>query len=127
MLEAMDHVGKALRDSFKWVPPTDYVYLVMDNAGGHGTDVAKDQYVQLLDTKFKVKVIWQVPRSSETNLHDLGVRMCTQAAVEKEHTLMRCNVDALAKSVMRAWGGPGLTKSAGESIRTPQSGSDVHY
>jgi hypothetical protein len=56
----------------------------MDNAGGHGTNDAKLQYIDLLKA-FKVEVIWQVPRSPETNMLDLGVWMSIQCSVMNVH------------------------------------------
>ncbi len=60
MLECMPRVGAALCEQFHWVPPNETVYLCMDNAGGHGTNDAKQQYINLLKA-FNVEVIWQVP------------------------------------------------------------------
>ena len=75
----------------------------MDNAGGHGTNDATAQYTRLLWDEFKVQVIWQVPRSPETNMLDLGIWMSIQAAVTRVHHKRRCHADALAKSVQDAW------------------------
>ena len=74
----------------------------MDNAGGHGTSEAIDEYTNRL-LEYNVKIIWQVPRSPETNLLDLGVWMSMQAEVERVHYMRRCQHDALAKSVEDAW------------------------
>ena len=68
MLGVMDRVGKALRESFYWVTPNEWIYLVMDNAGGHGTDEAWKTFTNDLKEKYKVKIIRQCPRSPETNL-----------------------------------------------------------
>ena len=38
MLGVMDRVGASIRSSYHWIAPADYCYLVMDNAGGHGSD-----------------------------------------------------------------------------------------
>ena len=94
MLECMPGVGAALRERFHWVPANETVYLCMDNAGGHGTNDAKQQYINLLKA-FNIKVIWQVPRSPETNMLDLGVWMSIQSAVMKTHYGRRCHHDAL--------------------------------
>ena len=40
MLEAMERVAKAARETFGWVPNEEPMVLVMDNAGGHGTNGA---------------------------------------------------------------------------------------
>jgi hypothetical protein len=104
MLECMPRVGAALCEQFHWVPPNETVYLCMDNAGGHGTNDAKQQYINLLKA-FKIEVIWQVSRSPETNMLDLGVWMSIESAVMKVHYGRRCHHDALAKSVEDAWNG----------------------
>ena len=40
MLETMDDVGKAIRDYFWFLPSFITIFLVIDNAGGHGTNDA---------------------------------------------------------------------------------------
>jgi hypothetical protein len=75
----------------------------MDNAGGHGTNDATARYTRLLWDEYKVEVIWQVPRSPETNMLDLGIWMSIQAAVTRVHHKRRCHPDALARSVQDAW------------------------
>jgi hypothetical protein len=102
MLETMPEVGLALRWAFHWVADDEPIYLVMDNAGGHGTNDAKEAYTEGLVSS-NVEVIWQVARSPETNMLDLGVWMSIQSAVQKVHHGRRCQHDALAKSVEDAW------------------------
>jgi hypothetical protein len=103
MLEKIPRLGAKLREAFHWVPADQKVYLVMDNAGGHGTDIAKTQYINILESQFNVEVVWQVPRSPETNMLDLGIWMSIQAAVTRVHHMRRCQADALAQSVEDAW------------------------
>ena len=102
MLDTIPDVAQTIRDTFHWVPDYERIYLVMDNAGGHGTDQAKDAYVSILRQR-KIEVIWQVPRSPETNMLDLGVWMSIQATVQRVHFMRRCHHDALAASVEDAW------------------------
>ena len=102
MLETMPNIAQTIRDKFHWIPATEKVYLVMDNAGGHGSDEAKETYVNLLKEK-NIEVIWQVPRSPETNMLDLGVWMSIQSVVQRVHFNRRCHHDALARSVEDAW------------------------
>jgi hypothetical protein len=75
----------------------------MDNAGGHRTDKAKDEYVNLLKVEFNIIVLWQVPNSPETNMLDLGAWMTIQNVVEKLHRQRPMNNDALADSVFEAF------------------------
>ena len=103
MLSAMDRVGAAVRKSFSWIPPEENCYIVMDNAGGHGTDDAIVEYTNMLKEKYKIKIIHQVPRSPYTNLLDLGVWMSLQSQVEKEHYMKRTDVDALVNTVKQTW------------------------
>jgi len=49
----------------------------MDNAGGHGTNEAKEQYKQQMLAKYNIIV------SPELNLLDLDLWMSMQSAVEK--------------------------------------------
>ena len=97
-------VGRAMREAYHWIGVNEKLYLVMDNAGGHGTDDAKTIYTNAL-REFNIEIIWQIPRSPETNMLDLGVWMSIQAAVMRVHHMRRCHHDALAKSVEDAWNG----------------------
>ena len=80
------------------------ICLVMDNAGGHGSNDAKALYTRSLRT-FGVEIVWQVPRSPETNLLDLGIWMSIQATVQNLHHQKRIQHDALANTVEVAWEG----------------------
>jgi len=103
MLEKIPAIGGALREKFHWVPENETIYLFMDNAGGHGTNDAIQEYTNRLWADYKVQIVWQVPRSPETNMLDLGVWMSIQAAVTRVHYMRRCHHDALARSVEEAW------------------------
>ena len=103
MKEATERVGESLRAKYTWVSEDIPIYLVMDNAGGHGTDDAIKEYVTMLKDKYNVIVVFQVPRSPYTNLLDLGVWCSLQSKVEKEHKEKRNDATALAKSVYDTW------------------------
>jgi hypothetical protein len=47
----------------------------MDNAGGHGKNDVKGDYVSKLEDEFNIEVVWQVACSPETNMLDLGAWM----------------------------------------------------
>ena len=102
MLEIIPQIGKQLRETYHWLPSTTVIYLSLDNAGGHGTNEAKDQYTAAL-RNFNIDIIWQIPQSPKTDVSDSGVWMSMQAAVQKVHGLWRCNHKALATSVVEAW------------------------
>ena len=103
MLSAMDRVGVAIREKYHWVLITHKIYLVMDNAGGHGSNDAIAQYKKMLEDDHNIEIIFQTPRSPYTNVLDLGVWMALQAQVERQHYLQRCNANALVNTVMRTW------------------------
>ena len=113
MMMAMDRVGKKIRLAFHWIEKKDPCYLNMDNAGGHGTNVAIEAYTKMLKDKYNVIIIHQVPRSPYTNLLDLGVWCTLQWYVEKEHYMKRTDVHALVNSVERAWNNKSLNESIG--------------
>ena len=73
MLDTMPDIGAAIREKMPWVPREQPIYLQMDNAGGHGTKAAVDEYTQLLRDRHNVHVIHQSPRSPEVNALDLGL------------------------------------------------------
>jgi hypothetical protein len=99
MLSSVDETGNSIRSALKWIPHSDTIFLFMDNAGGHGTDDIKKEYVSILASKYNIEVIWQVPNSPETNLLDLGYWATHQAIVERLHRLKRMEVEALARTV----------------------------
>lgn len=96
-------IGEKIRSKMPWVPPEKPIYLVMDNAGGHGTKDAIDEYVEDLKDTHNVVIIWQIPRSPETNLLDLGIWNSLQSLVDKSFRGNKQDVKALAKTVQLAW------------------------
>ena len=75
----------------------------MDNAGGHGTDVAIAQYTLILKDEFDIELVHQCPRSPETNCLDLGVWCCLQWAVDSLMRGRRGDIQALNKGVLEVW------------------------
>jgi hypothetical protein len=71
----------------------------MDNAGGHGKNDEKDDYV----SDFNIEVVWQVACSPETNMLDLGAWMSIQSYVDYLHRMKTMRADALSKSVEKAF------------------------
>ena len=99
MLSAMHRVGEAIRKKIFWVPKEETRYLVMDNAGGHGTNEAIDEYIKFLKADYNVTIIVQILHSPYCNVLNLGVWCALQAAVERTHYMRRCEVNALVQSV----------------------------
>ena len=102
MLTKIPEIGEALRSTFHWIPRNDVIYLFMDNAGGHGSYDATTRYTSILWTEYRVRVVWQVPRSPETNILDLDIWMSIQAMVTHVHHKCQCHPDTLAQSVCDA-------------------------
>ena len=75
----------------------------MDNAGGHGTMVAIEEYKNILLTEFNIKIIHQIPNSPETNLLDLGTWSALQSKTESLSYRQRQDPDVLCDTVLRAW------------------------
>ena len=99
----MDHVGKAIRQSYYWLKKEEHIFLIMDNVGGHGTKKAIKTYRLGLRYKYNISIIHQSPRSPFTNLLDLGVWCSMQSYVEKQHFHKRKDVNILADTVMQVW------------------------
>ena len=92
MLKWIPEVAKAMREVYHWIPATKKLYLVMDNAGGHGMDNAKELYVEELN-KHNIETIWQLPRSPEINMLDVGVWMSIHARkINGRHSVRRLSV-----------------------------------
>ena len=79
------------------------IYLFMDNAGGHGTREAIDEYTKILLEKHKIEIIHQCPRSPETNVLDLGIWCTLQWAVDAYMRGKLGDLDALHQGVMDTW------------------------
>jgi hypothetical protein len=103
MLETVHDVGTSIRASMHWIHPDEPITLFMDNAGGHGTNLAKEEYVRILSKKYKILVEWQIPNSPDTNILDLGFWATHQAIVERMHRLKRMDADSLARTVIDAF------------------------
>ena len=103
MLDVMPRIGTAIRQNMPWVPRDELIYLVMDNAGGHGTAAAIQQYTRDLLVRFNIEIIHQAARSPETNPLDLGLWRSIQSWVEEKHKDKATFAEALAQSVQEAW------------------------
>ena len=103
MERTMSLVGQEIRDYFFWVPNEERIYLVLDNAGGHGTNAMVQQYKAELEQDFNIELVHQVPNSPETNLLDLGVWRAVQSKVEKLSWRKRQDPNVLAETVEQAW------------------------
>jgi hypothetical protein len=75
----------------------------MDNAGGHGTQEAIEEYTRRLLEEFNIVVIRQSACSPEVNALDLGTWMSVQSHVESRHRDRCREPDSLAISVEEAW------------------------
>ena len=51
MKAVMNRLGIVMRQKFWWVKSETKMYVVMDNAGGHGTGEAKEEYETILKKK----------------------------------------------------------------------------
>ena len=72
MTEVMSRVGKYLGRAYHWVPIKTFIYLVLDNIGGHGSNKCINDCVQMLKDCFNVECMHQIPRSPFTDALDLG-------------------------------------------------------
>ena len=103
MLSQVHRIGRAIREKYDWVPLSKPIYLVLDNAGGHGTTDAKKTFMRTLRRKYNVVCKWQVPNSPDTNMLDLGAWATIQSQVEECHRKRVMRNDVLAESVEYAF------------------------
>ena len=107
MLKVLEHnIGPAIKEKLHWLnyeDPNLEIILQFDNAGGHGTDAAKETYTKLMWDKFKIRCVFQSAQSPEFNALDLGVWMTVQAAVSKLSRGLRMNIKSLTECVNKAW------------------------
>ena len=102
MLNTVHEIGTAICEAFHFINKKEPVYLVLDNAGGHGTNKVKVEFEKILRERYKVRIVWQVPNSPDTNLLDLGAWCTIQSEVEDIHRFLVMDNDVLAKSVENA-------------------------
>jgi hypothetical protein len=103
MLDIIRDVGSNIRRSFWWLSDSTVIHLFMDNAGGHGSNSARKEYVRILQDEYKVQIIWQIANSPETNMLDLGAWVTIQCIVAHMHRGKRMHKDALCKTVNNAF------------------------
>ena len=103
MRSIMPRIGMEIKTYFDWVPDDQEIYLVIDNAGGHGTTTCVRNYTQMMKDDYNIVLKHQVPNSPETNLLDLGVWRSLQSKVEKMSYRHRQDPDVLAKTAQKTW------------------------
>ena len=99
MISQVRNIGKSIREKYHWVPFDTPIIMVLDNAGGHGTNDSKKRFMRILKNKYNVLCQWQVPNSPDTNMLDLGAWASVQAQVEERHRKLVMRPDVLANSV----------------------------
>jgi hypothetical protein len=89
MLRVMPLVGIAIREKMPWVPQDETIYLVMDNAGGHGTEEAIGEYTRWMWREFNIEniSIIAITGSQCTRLWTLDVNpeLGREAAVSQDN------------------------------------------
>jgi hypothetical protein len=85
MLANLPVIAAKICEQTSWIPIEQPIYLVMDNAGGHRTRAAREEYTRRLKDKFNIIILQQSACSPEVNALDLGIWMSIQAAVEVRH------------------------------------------
>ena len=53
----MEDVGMAIRRTYHWINRESTCYLVMDNAGGHGSKDSIKRYTTMLLTNYNIDII----------------------------------------------------------------------
>ncbi len=103
MLQTMPAIRAEIRQKMPWIPRDQPIYLILDNAGGHGTRQAINEYTRQLRDQHDVILKFQPPCSPELNALDLGIWMSLQSAVERRHRNRRRDAEALARTVKEAY------------------------
>ena len=99
MFSTIIRVGKSIREKFHWVPMHEKVYLFIDDAGGHGTNEAINEYGKNLMIDFNIKLVFQVLRTPYSNILDLGIWCGLQADVEIYHQILIIFIDSFIRSM----------------------------
>ena len=100
----MPELGKKIRGVYKnIINETTLIYLIINNAGGHGTKDCIEEHIKMLKKDHNIIVKHQVPWSPETNLLDLGIWSSLQSLVEKTYLGQRSDKLSLDENVQKAW------------------------
>jgi len=89
MLQILPEIAQEIRQSLHWIPSQERVYLMMDDARGHGTREAREEYTRQLLENFNIEIIQQSARSPEVNALDLIIWMSIQFRAERRHLEQR--------------------------------------
>jgi len=68
-----------------WKPQETLIFLVLDNAGGHGTRATIEEYTRMVREENNVIIKFQPACSPEISALDLGIWMSLQSEVECRH------------------------------------------
>jgi hypothetical protein len=93
----MPTIGAEIHQKMPWVHCDQPIYLILNNAGGHGTRQAIDEYTRQLREQHNMILRFQPPCSPELNALDLGIWMSLQSAVECSHQNRRRDAETLAR------------------------------
>ena len=102
MIDVMPRVGAVILEAYIWVPANEDIYLVLNGAGGHGTDETVTEYTAATKIMNSI-LVRQVSNLLDTNVLDLGIWTSLQSAMGKRHRLSRGNKEALHDTVMKVW------------------------
>ena len=111
MIDTVHEIGRSIRKTYSFLSKSQPIFLFMDNAGGHGKQDIKEQYVKLLKDEYNIEVEWQVPNSPETNMLDLGTWFALQSKVEVAHKRKVMHKDVLAETVEKCWNDTDMCES----------------
>lgn len=70
MIKAMDKVGAYIQKFYHWILLVQKHYFVMDNAGGPGSNDTIVSCKKMLEEKYNIDIIFQIPISPYTNVLD---------------------------------------------------------
>ena len=57
MMDNIRDIGKAIRETYSFIPSDHPVFLFMDNSGGHGKTEIKSEYERILKTEFHIHIV----------------------------------------------------------------------
>ena len=58
-MTTMQHVGITMMNKYHWVANDAVFCIIIDNAGGHGTDDCVNKYTSIFITEFNIEIIHQ--------------------------------------------------------------------
>ena len=120
----VDRVAPAIRAHYKHVGATETIYLIIDNAGGHGSEENWTQMIKEMREKHRIALTRQPPNSPDLNWCDRGGWRSMSNLISKLARAMRRDKEVLWRCMEKGYE---EWSEMGSDQRTPIEGIAADY